>query len=129
MNRAIPWTVAGFLLYRELRTRPSRVAESISRKDAADAKGSIAKKAFVSIAFFSAVREAGPDRGGHREGLPGVLCRPLSRASDLDVEIECKLVRMRSQANGIYFVLAFVREPGVDDVRRENVSFQKEVVI
>jgi hypothetical protein len=44
--------VAGFLLYRELRTRPSRVAESISRKDAADAKGSIAKKAVASIAFL-----------------------------------------------------------------------------
>src|SRR2546428_6620687 len=46
-----------------------------------------------------------------------------------DVEVEGELVRMRPQPNWIHLILPLVLEPRLDQVRREDVALQQEVVV
>src|SRR6267142_6961321 len=56
---------------------------------------------------------------GRRRGSPGAL----------DVVVEGELVRMRPQAHGIHLVLPLVVDPGLDEIRREDVALEEEVVV
>jgi len=46
-----------------------------------------------------------------------------------DIEVERELPWVRAQPDRIHFVLAFVVNPGLDQVPREDASFQKELVV
>src|SRR5450432_4761435 len=45
------------------------------------------------------------------------------------VEVQRELVRVRAEADGVDLVLALVVEPGLDELRREDVALEQEGVI
>ncbi len=47
----------------------------------------------------------------------------------LDVEVEGELPGMRAQPDGIHLVLPLVLDPGLDQVRGEDVALQQKVVV
>ncbi len=71
----------------------------------------------------------------HRESLrPEVQrlsfkLRRWTLASELDVKVHPKLERMRTHAQRLNFLFAFVGNPTVDELRTEDVAFQQEIVI
>src|SRR6266545_681703 len=49
--------------------------------------------------------------------------------SELDVEVQRKLPRMRPQSNRIDLILPLVIDPRVDQILCENVAFEEKVVV
>src|SRR5262249_32021813 len=59
--------------------------------------------------------------------LPGSRFYPIVWV--LDVVIERELIRMRTQPDGVDFLLALVPDPGADDVAGEDVALQQELMV
>src|SRR5712691_173527 len=67
-------------------------------------------------------------RKSDEEVASSVLLRPPP-SFELHVVIQEKLIRMRPQAHRIHVLGALVRQPRLDQVRREHVALQQEVVV
>src|SRR3982750_2153314 len=56
-------------------------------------------------------------------------CGTLTSALRLDVEVHAELKRVRAHAKGLNLAPALVLYPTVNDVLREDSTFQEEVVV
>src|SRR5437660_12396019 len=66
----------------------------------------------------------GQQTAAARKGRP-----PSDRRYGLDVVVEGELVRMRPQPYGIHLVLPLVVDPGLDEIRREDVALEEEGMV
>src|SRR5262245_66514782 len=61
---------------------------------------------------------------------PDARVRPgASPGAGLDVEVQRELVGVRPEPHSIELVFTLVLEPGLDEVRREDITLQEKVVI
>src|SRR5690242_10433392 len=71
------------------------------------------------------------ERAVEREAVPRRPSAPPGDAGRgrLDVVVEGELVRMRAEPDRIDLVLPLVLDPRLDQVRREHVALEEEVVV
>src|SRR5262249_12672069 len=120
---------------RKIRTKIPSVTPSLRRKDRKVFIVSAPGRVYVRLR--PGVQRSEPVSGGSRrkgEGVedPSAVARNpdrRARGSGSGVEVQRVLVRMRPEPQRAHLVRHLVLDPGLHDVRGENVALEQEVVI